>query len=51
MKFAWQVADGMCYLSSKKVRSSVFAFLYYYYYEGERDLHSRMNNLTGGKRI
>ena len=20
MKFAWQVADGMCYLSSKKVR-------------------------------
>ena len=50
MKFAWQVADGMCYLSSKKVRSSVFALLYYYY-QGERDLHSRMNNLRGGKRI
>ena len=50
MKFAWQVADGMCYLSSKKVWSSVFALLYYYY-EGERDLRSRMNNLRGEKRI
>jgi len=22
MRFAWQIADGMCYLSSKKVRES-----------------------------
>ena len=29
-KFAWQVADGMCYLSSKKVGSSVFSLLYYW---------------------
>ena len=48
MKFAWQVADGMCYLSSKKVRSSVFALLYYWC-EREHDLRSRMNNLSGWK--
>ena len=27
MKFAWQVADGMCYLSSKKVQRTEISFL------------------------
>ena len=51
MKFAWQVADGMCYLSSKKARSSVFALLYYWCeseHENEQPKRLKKNLKTSG---